>query len=238
MVVGNSWQIRPQARSVPWPKIMTDSQTGFNHRKVEFRPAKYHEIRHDGPITGWNGGRPTLSQPARRGRIGFADGEGNGRVACQSVSGHGFQQSVPIANPTGVGINWASSLEVAYRLMSWCWVATLIRDAPAVTGSWALTLLAAVWAHAHHVRRYLSRSFSPNTHLTGEALGLFTPACSSRIFEMRRSGVSSACVSYWIRAPRSCLGRHSLRAVHLLSPLHRRDCTCSSHSSPHAMACR
>jgi hypothetical protein len=77
------------------------------------------------------------------------------------------------SNPIGVGINWASSLEVAYRLMSWCWVATLVRDAPAVTGSWAQTLLAAVWAHAHHVSRYLSRSFSPNTHLTGEALGLF-----------------------------------------------------------------
>ena len=76
-------------------------------------------------------------------------------------------------NPTGIGINWASSLEVAYRLMSWCWVATLIREAPAVTGSWALTLLAEIWAHAHHVERYLSRSFSPNTHLTGEALGLF-----------------------------------------------------------------
>ena len=77
------------------------------------------------------------------------------------------------ANPVGYGINWASSLEVAYRLMSWCWVATLIRDARAVTGKWAITLLAAIWAHAHYVERYLSHSFSPNTHLTGEALGLF-----------------------------------------------------------------
>src|SRR5262249_48458397 len=25
------------------------------------------------------------------------------------------------ANPPGIGINWASSLEVALRLMSWCW---------------------------------------------------------------------------------------------------------------------
>jgi hypothetical protein len=77
------------------------------------------------------------------------------------------------ANPTGYGINWASSLEVAYRLMSWCWVAAIVRDAPAVTTRWAMTVLAAVWAHANHVRRYLSHSFSPNTHLTGEALGLF-----------------------------------------------------------------
>src|SRR5207248_46752 len=26
------------------------------------------------------------------------------------------------ANPPGVGINWASNLEVSYRLISWCWV--------------------------------------------------------------------------------------------------------------------
>ena len=36
-----------------------------------------------------------------------------------------------------------------------------------------MTLLAAIWQHANHVRRYLSYYFSPNTHLTGEALGLF-----------------------------------------------------------------
>ena len=30
-----------------------------------------------------------------------------------------------------------------------------------------------MWLHAHYVARYLSFYFSPNTHLTGEALGLF-----------------------------------------------------------------
>ena len=33
-------------------------------------------------------------------------------------------------------------------------------------------MLAAIWQHAVFVRRYLSYYFSPNTHLTGEALGL------------------------------------------------------------------
>ncbi len=77
------------------------------------------------------------------------------------------------ANPPGLGINWASSLEVAYRLMSWCWVILLLRHAPVLSGRWAMKLLAAMVLHAKHVRRYLSYYFSPNTHLTGEALGLF-----------------------------------------------------------------
>jgi Heparinase II/III-like protein/Heparinase II/III N-terminus len=77
------------------------------------------------------------------------------------------------ANPPGVGINWTSSLEVSYRLVSWCWTALLIRDAPMVSGQWMMTLLVAIWQHANHIRRYLSYYFSPNTHLTGEALGLF-----------------------------------------------------------------
>src|SRR5437867_11770975 len=34
-------------------------------------------------------------------------------------------------------------------------------------------LIAEISAHAAHVARYLSHHFSPNTHLTGEALGLF-----------------------------------------------------------------
>ena len=77
------------------------------------------------------------------------------------------------ANPTGVGINWASSLEVALRLMSWCWTLVLLRESSALCGARVIRILAAVWQHATHVRRYLSYYFSPNTHLTAEALGLF-----------------------------------------------------------------
>jgi glycosyltransferase involved in cell wall biosynthesis len=76
-------------------------------------------------------------------------------------------------NPPQRGINWASSLEVAFRLMSWCWTLLLIRDSRHMSGGWLTRVLASVWQHAEHIRRYLSRYFSPNTHLTGEALGLF-----------------------------------------------------------------
>ena len=75
-------------------------------------------------------------------------------------------------NPAGTGVNWASSLEVSYRLMSWCWVMLLIRDWPGLSDRCARGVLAAMWQHATFVRRYLSYYYSPNTHLTGEALGL------------------------------------------------------------------
>jgi hypothetical protein len=76
------------------------------------------------------------------------------------------------ANPPGTGINWASSLEVAMRLMSWSWTLVLLRDVPWLSGEWLMKVLAAIWVHAEHVRRHLSFYFSPNTHLTAEALGL------------------------------------------------------------------
>lgn len=77
------------------------------------------------------------------------------------------------ANPPGMGINWASSLEVALRLISWCWTLHLFRTSSALSPELFLKMLVGIWAHATHVERYLSYYFSPNTHLTGEALGLF-----------------------------------------------------------------
>lgn len=77
------------------------------------------------------------------------------------------------ANPPGTGINWASSLEVAVRLISWCWALFLFRDSRALSAEVSLEMRAWIRAHALHVERYLSYYYSPNTHLTGEALGLF-----------------------------------------------------------------
>jgi hypothetical protein len=88
-------------------------------------------------------------------------------------------------NPPQLGVNWASSLEVAYRAVTWCWLTSLLRSAP-----WDASLLARLAAsledHALHVERYLSLYFSPNTHLTGEALGLFM--VGSTLSESRHSG--------------------------------------------------
>jgi hypothetical protein len=75
-------------------------------------------------------------------------------------------------NPPGIGVNWTSSLEVSFRLMSWCWTLLLVRDWPGLSNRVVRDVLAAIWQHAVFVRRYLSYYYSPNTHLTGEALGL------------------------------------------------------------------
>jgi hypothetical protein len=77
------------------------------------------------------------------------------------------------ANPPGIGINWASSLEVALRLISWCWTAVLLLGSNALSEDFFAVWLGSLRRHALHVERYLSHYFSPNTHLTGEALGLW-----------------------------------------------------------------
>jgi hypothetical protein len=75
-------------------------------------------------------------------------------------------------NPPRVGVNWASSLEVSYRAISWLWALQLFADAPQLTDDILLQALESLRRHATHVARFLSTYYSPNTHLTGEALGL------------------------------------------------------------------
>lgn len=85
----------------------------------------------------------------------------------------GLVQAWMRANPPGLGINWASSLEAALRIVSWCWALFLFRKSTHLTPDLFVDIRAGIGAHASHVERYLSRHSSPNTHLTGEALGLF-----------------------------------------------------------------
>ncbi|MDB4891749.1 MAG: putative Heparinase family protein, partial [Gemmatimonadetes bacterium] len=76
------------------------------------------------------------------------------------------------ANPPKVGVNWASSLEVAYRAIAWLWALELFRESPVLTADVVKRMLKFLYIHGRHLERYLSTYFSPNTHLTGEALGL------------------------------------------------------------------
>lgn len=78
-----------------------------------------------------------------------------------------------LANPPGVGINWASSLEAALRVISWCWALFLFCDAKTMSAEFVDEVLESIRTHTRHIERYLSQYFSPNTHLTGEALALF-----------------------------------------------------------------
>src|SRR5262249_54280919 len=71
-----------------------------------------------------------------------------------------------------VGINWASSLEVAFRSLSWIWMYELLDGTPALPRGFRAEWLRAQALNGRHIERYLSTYFSPNTHLLGEALAL------------------------------------------------------------------
>jgi len=80
------------------------------------------------------------------------------------------------ANPYPLGINWGSTLEVAFRSLSWIWVDHLIAGFPGAADLWPefrAELLPALAFHGRYIERHLSTYFSPNTHLLGEAVAMF-----------------------------------------------------------------
>ena len=84
-----------------------------------------------------------------------------------------------VANPPLTGANWASALELGFRTIAWLWALHFLladTDEGAAGPSrapWLIDLLVALDAQLTHIERNLSYYFSPNTHLTGEALALY-----------------------------------------------------------------
>jgi hypothetical protein len=81
-------------------------------------------------------------------------------------------------NPPLTGANWASMLEIGLRCLSWLWAlhALLGSDEaakPADGRAWLVDMLVGLDRQLVHVADNLSTYFSPNTHLTGEALALY-----------------------------------------------------------------
>ncbi len=77
------------------------------------------------------------------------------------------------ANPYPLGVNWSSSLEVAFRSLSWLWMRQLLAGSPTLSFKFEKDMQRALALNARHIERYLSTYFSPNTHLLGEAVALF-----------------------------------------------------------------
>ncbi len=75
-------------------------------------------------------------------------------------------------NPYAIGINWASSLEAAFRSLAWLWTYHLLQGAPGLP-NFREEWLRGLALHGRHIERYLSTYFSPNTHLLGEGVALF-----------------------------------------------------------------
>ncbi len=81
------------------------------------------------------------------------------------------------ANPPLDGINWASMLELSLRTLSWLWALHFFSagsaERPSDESPWTVDLLLGLDRQLTLVERNLSQYFSPNTHLLGEALGLY-----------------------------------------------------------------
>ena len=78
-------------------------------------------------------------------------------------------------NPPLLGTNWASMLELGFRCLSWTWALHFFAAAASADDEepWTVDLLLALDRQLAHIDENLSRYFSPNTHLTGEALALY-----------------------------------------------------------------
>jgi hypothetical protein len=120
---------------------------------------------------------------------------GSGRYG-RGIASH--LESWLATNPPLVGINWASMLEIGFRAISWTWAIHFLlgsdselllgsdselllgsdaepgADSAAPRSPWLVDILVALDRQMSHLEQNLSYYFSPNTHLTGEALALYT----------------------------------------------------------------
>src|SRR5260221_3733647 len=76
------------------------------------------------------------------------------------------------ANSYPLGINWGSTLEVAFRSLSGIWVDQLLAGAPEHS-EFRAELLPALAFHGGFIGRYLSTYFLPNTYLLWREVGAY-----------------------------------------------------------------
>ena len=95
-------------------------------------------------------------------------------------------------NPPEIGINWLSSLEISFRVMSWIWAFHFFKGAESFTPALFQKALKFLYLQGRHIEKYLSTYYSPNTHLTGEALGLYYLGTQFPFFFARLTGAIRA----------------------------------------------
>ena len=76
-------------------------------------------------------------------------------------------------NPPELGVNWISSLELSFRAVSWIWALNLFRGSFNLQPALVEKMVQHLYLHGLHIEKHLSTYYSANTHLTGEALGLY-----------------------------------------------------------------
>lgn len=74
-------------------------------------------------------------------------------------------------NPVGLGVNWASTMDVALRAVSWIWALGLFDDAP-LSEPFREEVLLALYRHGHWIPERLEMGEVNGNHLLSDALGL------------------------------------------------------------------
>ena len=74
-------------------------------------------------------------------------------------------------NPAGMGVNWASTMDVALRAVSWIWTLGLFDDAPLSDG-FREEMLLALYRHGLWIPEHLEMGEVNGNHLLSDALGL------------------------------------------------------------------
>jgi hypothetical protein len=75
-------------------------------------------------------------------------------------------------NPKWTGVNWRSSLDIAFRAISWMWTIFLLLPSRSLDEQATRVIMKSLFALLDQVYRYPSIYSSPNTHLIGEAAAL------------------------------------------------------------------
>jgi hypothetical protein len=75
------------------------------------------------------------------------------------------------ANPPGTGVNWACTMDVALRAVSWIWALTLFEDA-AFTEGFRETLLHSLHQHGVWIPEHLELGEVNGNHFLSDALGM------------------------------------------------------------------
>lgn len=74
------------------------------------------------------------------------------------------------ANPLGMSVNWACTMEVALRAVNWIWALSVL--APQLDDDVLLQVIASLFQHGHFVEATLERSDINGNHYISDALGL------------------------------------------------------------------
>lgn len=85
-------------------------------------------------------------------------------------------------NPAGIGVNWASALEVGVRSLSWLWMMAFVLDSRHLAPAQAALWIGSLGDHYEFLRGHLSVYTDRSNHLIGEATALWMLASVFRDF--------------------------------------------------------